>query len=228
VTWALRETVDGLLSAGNATAVPIVAAIGFFSTLKNPCAVPLYSAATSVCIGSAPVEQRPRTSVANATAFVMGVAISIAVLGLGAAAAGRVIGIGAWGRYLIALLPVLMGLQRLGWIRMRFLDFKFVKRFKPGAVGAFSTGLLLSLVVGRCGGTVLATVLAYAAYHQAFLYGGVLLFAYGVGAGIPLVTFGAAVGKVTTWIDRKGYQKWTQYAMGTMMLALGFYMVWLA
>jgi cytochrome c biogenesis protein CcdA len=75
---------------------------------------------------------------------------------------------------------------------------------------------------------VLATVLAYAAYHQAFLYGGVLLFAYGVGAGIPLVTFGAAVGKVTTWIDRKGYQKWTQYAMGTMMLALGFYMVWLA
>lgn len=227
MSGGLPQTVDGLLSAGNAAAIPIVAAIGFLSTLRNPCAVPLYPAATSVCVETSRTQEQ-RTSLPNAIAFVIGMAISIAILGLGAAAAGRVIGIGRWGRYLIALLPLLMGLQRLGWLNLPFLEFKFKKRFKPGFTGAFATGLLLSLVVGRCGGTVLGTVLAYAAYHQAFLYGGVLLFAYGAGAGIPLITFGAVVGRLTAWIDSKGYRKWTEFAMGSMMLGLGFYLFWMA
>ncbi|MGE5322020.1 MAG: cytochrome c biogenesis CcdA family protein [Actinomycetota bacterium] len=221
------ERVDLLLSAGSAAALPVVAAVGFFSTLRNPCAVPLYPAATSVCVDPNSAE-RQRASFLNASAFVLGMAISIAILGLGAAAAGRVIGIGRWGRYLIACLPLLMGLQRLNWLHIPSFGFGFKKTFRPGFVGAFATGLLLSLVVGRCGGTVLGTILAYAAYHREFLYGGVLLFAYGLGAGIPLITFGSVVGKATAWVDRKGYRKWTESLMGAAMLLLGFYMLWLA
>jgi len=228
------ETATRFLAGGSIVSVPAVMIVGFISTLKNPCAVPLYPAATNACVvGTVStdqlVERRGRgISILNASAFVAGMAISIAALGLGAVAAGRVIGIGRWGRYLIALLPVLIGLHRLGWIRMSFFKFRFRKTFRPGFPGAFATGLLLSLVVARCGGTVLGAVLAYAAYHRAFLYGGILLFAYGVGAGIPLITFGAVVGKVTQWIDSRGYRKWTEYAVGYMMLGLGFYLLWLA
>ncbi|HLJ91475.1 MAG TPA: cytochrome c biogenesis protein CcdA [Candidatus Angelobacter sp.] len=236
----LTETVSRFLSAGSVVSVPAVMLVGFLSTLKNPCAIPLYPAATSACVagtisidrvnqvdqvdGSGPT----RLSFLNASAFVIGMAIAIAILGLGAVAAGRVIGIGQWGRYLIALLPVLMGMQRLGWIKLSFFKFSLNRTFRPGLAGAFATGLLLSLVIARCGGTVLGALLAYAAYHQAFVYGGVLLFAYGVGAGIPLIAFGTVVGKLTQWIDTRGYRKWTEYAMGGMMLILGFYLLWLA
>jgi cytochrome c biogenesis protein CcdA len=231
----LAETVNRFLSGGSILSVPAVMLVGFISTLKNPCAVPLYPAATSACVaGTLSLEhvdhneRTSRVSILNASAFVMGMAIAIAILGLGAVAAGRVIGIGRWGRYLIALLPIGMGLQRLGWIKLSLFKFRLGKTFRPGLTGAFSTGLLLSLVIATCGGTVLGAVLAYAAYRQAFIYGGILLFAYGIGAGIPLVTFGTVVGKVTQWIDNRGYRKWTEYALGCMMLFLGFYLLWLA
>jgi cytochrome c biogenesis protein CcdA len=233
----LAENVSRLLSSGSIVAVPAVLAVGFFSTLRNPCAVPLYPAASNACVAagasavaanlSSPAGPQ-RTSFLNATAFVMGLAISIACLGMVAASAGRVVGIGIWGRYAIALLPVLMGMQRMGWINIPFLQFKITKTFRPGVGGAFSTGFLLSLVVGRCGTTVLASILAYAFYHQALVYGGVLLFSYGIGAGIPLITFGTIVAKVTGWIDRIGFPNWTEYVMGGMMMSLGFYMLWMA
>ena len=229
----ISEIVSRFLAGGSLVSIPAVLVVGFISTLKNPCAIPLYPAATSVCVAggsstdSLSERGAPGISFFNASAFVVGMAISIAILGVGAAAAGRVIGVGRWGRYLIALLPILMGLQRLGWIRTPSFKFGLKRTFRPGLTGAFATGLLLSLIVGRCGGTVLGAVLVYAAYHRAFLYGGTLLFAYGIGAGIPLVTFGAAVGKATQWIDRKGYRKWTEFAVGAMMLGLGFYLLWL-
>lgn len=38
----------------------------------------------------------------------------------------------------------------------------------------------------------------------------------------------AVVGKVTEWIDRQGYRKWTEFTMAGTMLALGFYLLWQA
>jgi cytochrome c biogenesis protein CcdA len=231
---SLPETVSSLLSDRSVVTFPVILAVGFVSTLQNPCAIPLYPAAAAACLVRGSTDEdfrpsaRPHTSLINAVAFVTGMALSIAILGLAAAAAGRVVGVGRWGRYLIALIPVLMGLQRLGWIRLPVREFKLSTRFRPGLGGAFATGLLLSLVIGTCGSAVLASVLAFAAYRQAFAYGGLLLFAYGIGAGIPFVTFGAIVGKLTQWIARKGYQKWTEFALGGMMLCLGFYLFWLA
>ncbi len=234
---SLSDTiVRGLLPARSIITVPAVLAVGFLSTLKNPCAVPLYPAASNACIAASSVvsasldaqPERQRTSFFNAVAFVLGLALSIATLGMLAASAGRIIGIAIWGRYLVALLPVLLGMQRFGWIRLSFLDFKVTKTFSPGLYGAFSTGFLLSLVIGRCGSGVLASILAYAFYHQALVYGGVLLFSYGIGAGIPLIAFGTVVERVTNWMSRLGRPKWIDYSMGSMMLLLGFYMLWVA
>jgi cytochrome c biogenesis protein CcdA len=60
--------------------------------------------------------------------------------------------------------------------------------------GAFGNGLLLSLIMGPCGTPVLASVLSYAAYKQNFIYGGLLLFLYGVGNGLLVVLVGTAAG----------------------------------
>jgi cytochrome c biogenesis protein CcdA len=232
----IAGVIAGLLSSGNAFAIPLVTVFGFFATLRNPCAVPLYPAAVGVCAhplsaqltdGGSAVKQR--SSFLSACAFILGMATSIAVLGLAAVAAGRVIGIGHWGRYVIALVPIATGMQRLGWIHIPFLEFNPAKAgIRPGMIGAFVTGLLLSLVVGRCGSGSLAVLLSYAAYHRSFLYGGMLLFAYGVGAGIPLLTFGSLVGRINGMINRTGYRRFLDWAMGGMSLALGLYMLWIA
>jgi len=223
----LPENIAGKLFGGSPLAFLVVLAVGFVSTLKNPCALPLYPAATTACLGAASLSVERRTSVLNAVAFVLGIALSTAALGLGAVAAGRLIGIGSWGRYLIALLPIMMGLHRLGWLRLPG-SLQIKTNFNPGIGGAFSTGFLLALVVGRCGSAVLASILAYASYHHEFLYGGGLLFSYGIGAGIPLITLGTVAGKFTNWIDSKGYSRWTDRALAGMMLGLGFYLLWLA
>lgn len=235
MTGGLAGTIAGLLSSGNAFTLPIVAVVGFFATLRNPCAVPLYPAAVGVCTHNpGPVSEgmpavKHRASFLSACAFIFGMATSIAVLGLAAVAAGRVIGIGHWGRYTIALVPLATGMHRLRWIHIPFIDFNPGKtNIRPGLAGAFITGLLVSLVVGRCGSTVLAVLLTYAAYHRTFLYGGLLLFSYGIGAGIPLLTFGALVGKINGMIDRTGYRKYMDWAMGGTTIILGFYLVWIA
>lgn len=230
---ALAAPWTGFLSDRSILTIPVVLGVGFVSTLRNPCAIPLYPAATAACVvqdadneSSSPAGQH--ASLINATGFLVGMAASIAILGLVAAEAGRLIGVGRWGRYLIALVPLVIGMQRLGWLKLPAIEIKLTRKFRPGLGGAFATGLLLSLVVGACGSADLSAVLAFAAYHQKFFYGGLLLFAYGVGAGIPLVTFGAVMGKLALWMQRKGYQKWTEFALGAVMLCVGFYLLWVA
>jgi cytochrome c-type biogenesis protein len=222
----------GILSNSIVITIPLVLAIGVVSTLKNPCAIPLYPAVTAACVNNASRDdlsgQRRRTSFISATLFVFGMALSIAILGVGASVAGRVIGIGRWSRYLIALLPLTMGMQRLGWLRLPYRGFTLTRTFRPGLGGAFATGLLFSLIVGSCGSEVIVSLLAYVAYHRAFVYGGILLFVYGVGAGIPLITFGTVVGNVTSWMEDRGYRKWIDISLGSTMLVLGFYLLWIA
>jgi len=231
---SLPEAVSSILSGRSIVAVPVIFVVGFVSTLQNPCALPLYPAASAACVIRGPEDEnnppsaRPRTSFLNASAFVVGMALSIAILGLAAAEAGRAVGIGRWGRWLIALIPLLMGMQRLGWVRFPDFKFKLRKSFRAGLIGAFATGFMLSLVIGACGSAVLASVLAFAAYQRAFAYGGILLFAYGTGAALPLVAVGAAVGRLTDWIGRKGHQEWTEFGLGFMMLCLGLYLFWIA
>jgi len=56
-----------------------------------------------------------------------------------------------------------------------------------------------------------------------------IAFTEGVAAGDqPAVWARDLTGRLTAWIDSKGYRKWTEFAMGSMMLGLGFYLFWMA
>ena len=126
-------------------------------------------------------------------------------------------------KYAIALLPILMGVYRLGWIR---LPMSMPKGFGPGLGGAFGTGLMLSLIIGPCGTPVLASVLSYAAYRQSFLYGGLLLFIYGIGTGMPVTLVGTAAGGVLKKLDCSRLGNWVDPIVGSLLILLGFYLLW--
>ena len=217
----LRQTLSAALSAGNIAALPL-ALIGGLIAGVNPCCLAMYPAAACACRVQEDTSKRP---IRNAVAFVLGIAISIALLGSLVAYIGHIAVILAPIKYAIAFLPIFMGVHVLGWIRLPLMT---PKAFRPGLSGAFGTGLLLSLVIGPCGTPVLASVLSYAAYKQSFLYGGLLLFLYGIGDGLPLVLVGTAAGGVLKRLDCSRFGNWIDPIVGSLLILLGFYLLWRA
>ena len=132
------------LSGGNLFALPLALAGGVLAGM-SPCCLALYPAAAGACC-SVEEQQTIRRSFGNAVAFVLGVAIAIGTLGSIAAYVGRIAEIGRPAKYAIAVIPIFMGIYRLGWVKLPAFT---PKPFQPSFGGAFGTGLLLSLIMGR-------------------------------------------------------------------------------
>lgn len=219
----LVESLRAAASSGGLVAVPLALAGGVVAGL-NPCCFPLYPAAAATCCAGRCDE--PFSGLRYSCAFVAGVATATALLGMVASVAGRALsGLGGWAPYLIAVVPIAMGLHLLGLMRIPLPSF--LPTFRAGGiVGAFATGLLLSLVVAPCGTPMLASVLSFAAHKQSVTYGAALLFAYGIGMGLPILVLGAAASGVARRLDRLGWRVWVDRLSGGAMVALGFYLLW--
>lgn len=208
------------LSAGNVAALPL-ALLGGLVAGMNPCCLALYPAAAGACCS---VKEQPlKAPLGNAVAFMFGVASAIAAMGVLAAYIGRVAAIAAPVKYVIALLPIMMGVYRLGWVRLPLVA---PKAFRPGVGGAFGAGLLVSLVIGPCGTPLLASMLSFAAYKQSFIYGGLLLFLYGIGNALPVMLLGAAASGALKRLDCSQFGNWIDPIIGGLLMLLGFYLLW--
>src|SRR5260370_32815328 len=97
-------------------------------------ALQLYPVAVGACCGAK--QQRVKRPFGNALAFVLGIAVAVALLGLLAVYIGRVAVMATPVRYLIAFLPILVGVYRLGWIQLPRIA---LKTFQPSVGGAFGT-----------------------------------------------------------------------------------------
>lgn len=209
------------LAAGDMLALPLALAGGLAAGM-NPCCLALYPAAAGACCGVQGKAEAKASIAGHAAAFVLGIAVAGTALGLLAVYIGRVAAIATPVKYAIAFLPILMGMHRLGWIRL-LLDQP--QTFRPGLGGAFGTGLLLSLVIGPCATPALASLLSFAAYKQSFLYGGLLLFLYGVGNGLPLMLAGTAAGGMLKRLESSRFANWIDPAVGGLLILLGFYLL---
>ena len=83
-------------------------------------------------------------------------------------------------------------------------------------------------VVYPRGTPVLASVLSYAALKGNAYFGALLLFVYGFGAGIPLLAAAAISSRFAQRLDVRGYRQWVDRATRTLLLGLGFYLLWIA
>lgn len=216
------------LRTGAVLSAPLALAGGVVAGL-NPCCLPLYPAAAATCCLASECDARPRLALTNALAFVFGTVVAMTALGIGAAALGRTMTAagGDWVRYAVALVPFVMGLHALGWIHLPVPRSPEI--MKTGSVSvAFLTGLLLSLVLAPCGTPVLAAILSYAAYQGKIWYGGVLMFVYGLGAGVPMLLIGMGAGRLSQHLAAAAWRPWIDQSAGAVMLGLGFYLLWSA
>lgn len=205
----------------NLSALPLALFGGLIAGL-NPCCLAIYPAAVGACCSAR--DATLRRSLRNSVAFVLGVATAMAALGVVAAYAGRVASVSSPVKYAIALVPVLMGLYRLGWIRQP-MSTRSPVWARSGT--AFGAGLLLSLVIGPCGTPIIAAVLSFAAYKRDFVFGGILLFAYGVGTSLPVLLVGTAGGTVLERLDRARFGKHVDKVVGGFLVLIGLYLLWI-
>lgn len=230
------------LSNGSLLALPLVVAGGLL-TAFNPCCLPMYPAVLgfmgrSCCqveTDKHSFEPRPSGGMQTriALVFVLGMAVATAMMGLLTAALGWVFGrFDPLFQMLLALVPIVMGLSLLGLLPIRLPAWHVqalhdidANRLKH-AITAFSAGFLFSLAIAPCATPILLGILTLVAMQGDLLWGGILMFIYGLGTGLPLLLIGHGFERLQPWFTTSRHQRWLRNVSGLLLLGVGVYVLW--
>ena len=136
--------------------------------------------------------------------YVLGMALTYAVLGAIAALSGKLfgtVGSNPLSYFFLANVCLLLGLSMLGvfsFPQITFIPAATASRRREGYTGAFFVGLLSGLIVGPCTAPALAVILVYAGSKQNVLYGFSLLFVFGYGVGFLMILLGTFAGLLSS------------------------------
>lgn len=222
----MSEYIHSLVAGGSWVAFPVALLAGLVAGV-NPCCLPIYPAAAGCC--SALRRETLRSNIAVAAGFVLGGSLVMTVLGILTGLGGRLfIGVGPVGTYVIAAVVILAGLHLLRVIRLPIPSTSGRNIAARGMVGAVAAGALFGLVITPCSTPVLAGLLAYVATTGDPLSGGLLLFLYGLGLGIPVMLIGTAAASFVERLSTATARRWADALSGTALVGVGLYLVWIA
>ncbi len=197
----------------------------------NPCAWPTVPVVLGL-IGAEGASRSRWRAPAIAATFVLGLGLTYAIIGLAFGTVGKVLGLSSatW-QYVVAAVCLVFGLSWAGVIALNFPTIAPGIKYRPeagGFVGALALGMLFGLVASPCATPVLAVILSAAAAQGSPWFGAVLLLAYALGHGLPLLIIGCAAGAATR-LQRLGPAlERLQRASGWVLVAVAFYLVWTA
>ncbi|MEL7566978.1 MAG: cytochrome c biogenesis protein CcdA [Dehalobacterium sp.] len=161
--------------------------------------------------------------------FVLGMSLTFALLGMAAVAFGTIFGkVGAIWYLIIGGISILMGLNLWQVWQMRLPGLKIVPPRIGGFLGAFLVGLFFGIVASPCATPVLVAILAMVTSTANVSLGGFLLFAYGLGHGVPLLLTGTFTGFVKGIKIFQKNAQYINYISGTLLVMIGLYFIYLA
>jgi len=238
---AFAQWLTPFLSGGSLLALPLVV-IGGLITAFNPCCLPMYPAVfgfiggacckndDSVANEDIKSGKKPLTSIT--VLFVLGMATATSIMGILTAALGWV-----FGRFdssflmLLAAIPLLMGLNLLGLLpfkipawHIRHLHVATEDELKH-RITAFAAGLIFSLAIAPCATPILLGILTLVAMQGDLFYGGLLMFVYGLGAGLPLLLIGHGFSALQAKLTVTDNQKWLQRISGLLLIGVAVYIL---
>jgi len=202
---------------------------GVLSILLSPC----HLASIPLIVGF--IDGQGRISTKRAfcisSLFSVGILITIAMIGLITAAAGRVAGdIGRFGNYFVAVIFFLVGLHLLNvipipWSGPGQLGFK-----QKGLLAALVLGLVFGIALGPCTFAYMAPMLAvtFRLAGENLSYGILLLFAYGLGHCSVIVFAGTStelVQKYMNWNEKSRATVIIKKICGLLIILAGLYLL---
>lgn len=228
-----------LLAARPLLALPLVFAGGVLTSL-TPCIYPMIPitaaivggnaiGGTAALPGAAPRPPRRQTVLLTA-AYVFGLALAYATLGLIAGLTGTLFGgisTNPWLYLVMANLLLLFALMMLDVLPVpvpRALLARAATLDARGRVaGAFGMGAASGLVAAPCGAPVFAAVLTWVAVTGSALMGFVYLFVFSLGMCTLLVVVGLASGGAVRLPRAGPWMLWVKRAFAVLMLAVAEY-----
>lgn len=159
--------------------------------------------------------------------FALGLATTLAALGIVAAALGRIYGQVGFGLPLIVSgVAILMGLNLLELMPLQLPSWggtEWISPNLPPGVRSYLLGLSFGIVASPCSTPVLATLLAWVAKTGNLGLGGVLLLAYGIGYATPLVIAGTFTATIKNLLQLRQWGAWINPLSGVLLLGFGVF-----
>ncbi len=215
-------------------AVALVAAFawGILSILLSPC----HLAAIPLIVGLIDEQETTtrKTAFVQSFLFSVGILLSIALIGLVTAMAGRILGdLGRYGGWIAAIIFFVMGLQLLGVLSSPWKRPEQKARPRPGLASALLIGLMFGIALGPCTFAFMAPVLAvtFKLSAQAPLFAWSLILLYGIGHCTVIVAAGTSAQMIQHYLNWNAQSRGAmrlRKACGLLVILAGLYLVYTA
>lgn len=189
------------------------------ASFLSPCTLPM----VPVYVAYFAAEDRSRISTfARAMAFVVAFTAVFVSMGAFAGSLGRLLA--AYRSEVRLICGTLMVVLGAGYLGLFKLPFHGIRKARPvtGLLSAFIFGIVFALGLTPCVGAFLASALLQAAAEGTTLKGALLLAAYSLGLGLPLVMSALVLSQLkNVFAAIKAHYRWLNLACGLMLVAAG-------
>ena len=164
---------------------------------------------------------------AQSTWFALGLATTLAGLGIIAATVGKVYGqIGIGLPIVVSVIAILMGLNLLEALPLQLPDWggtDWISQELPQGAGAYCIGLSFGLVASPCSTPVLASLLGWVASTKDLILGAALLLSYTAGYVTPLILAGTFTASIKKIIEIRRFSGWINPVSGALLVGFGVF-----
>lgn len=230
------QTLFESLTAAVAGAAPVALAAAFAWGVLSIVLSPCHLASIPLIVGFIQGQDRlgQRRALQLSTLFSVGILITIALIGVVTAAAGRLLGdVGSMGNVAVAVVFLAIGLVFLDVIPLNLPAPARVTPRRRGAWAAFGLGLVFGIALGPCTFAFMAPMLGvtFKVAATSMVYGAALLLAYGLGHCLVIALAGAGsawVQRTLDWNASSRAGRVVKKTCGLLVIAGGLYLLYTA
>ncbi len=219
-----NHLVSNQLTHLSLTSVGVIFAAGLLTSL-TPCTLSMLPI-TIGYIGGYDTKNRMQAA-AQSIWFSLGLATTLAGLGIFATVVGQVYGqIGIGLPIVVSLVAIVMGLNLLEALPLRLPSWggtDWISQDLPAGVRSYLIGLTFGLVASPCSTPVLATLLTWIVNTKDPLVGGTLLLCYTAGYVAPLVLAGTFTASIKKLLELRRWSGWINPVSGSLLVGFGVF-----